>query len=71
MDGNQFRTLGALSSALKKIRALLWIEDVDLILAQGPDVICARLHAFMLFESTLKLGRYTITWHWLCLIGMV
>ena len=26
---------------------------MDLILAQGPDVICARLDAFMQFESTL------------------
>ena len=39
--------------ALEKLRALVGNEQVDLILAQGPDVICARLDAFMQFESTV------------------
>ena len=39
--------------ALEKLRALVGNEQVDLILAQGPDVIHARLDAFMQFESTL------------------
>ena len=38
--------------ALEKLRALVGNEQVDLILAQGPDVIRARLDAFMQFEST-------------------
>ena len=29
--------------ALEKLRALVGSEQVDLILAQGPDVICARM----------------------------
>ena len=39
--------------ALEKLRALVRNEQVDLILAQGPDAIRARLDAFMQFESTL------------------
>ena len=39
--------------ALEKLRALFGNEQVDLILAQGPDVIRARLDAFMQFGSTL------------------
>ena len=39
--------------ALEKLRALVGNEQVDLILAQGLDVIRARLDAFMEFESTL------------------
>ena len=39
--------------ALEKLRALVGKEQVDLILAQGPDVIRARLDAFTQFESTL------------------
>ena len=39
--------------ALEKLRALVGNGQVDLILAQGPDVIRARLDAFMQFESTL------------------
>ena len=39
---------------LKKHRALVGNEQVDLILAQGPDVIRARLDALMQFESTLN-----------------
>ena len=39
--------------ALEKLRALVGNEQVDLILAQGPDVIRPRLDAFMQFESTL------------------
>ena len=38
---------------LEKLRALVGNEQVDLILAQGPDVIRTRLDAFMHFESTL------------------
>ena len=38
--------------ALKNLRALVGNKQVDLILAQGPDVIRARLDAFMQFEST-------------------
>ena len=38
--------------ALEKLRALVGNEQVDLILAQGPEVIRARLDAFMQFEST-------------------
>ena len=38
---------------LEKLRALVENEQVDLILAQGPDVIRARFDAFMQFESTL------------------
>ena len=39
--------------ALKKLRVLLGNEQVDLILAQGLDVIRARLDAFMQCNSTL------------------
>ena len=39
--------------ALEKLRALVENEQVDLILAQGNDVICAHLDAFMQFKSTL------------------
>ena len=39
--------------ALEKLRALVGKERVDLILAQGPDVIRARFDTFMQFESTL------------------
>ena len=31
---------------LEKLRTLVGNEKVDLFLAQGPDVICARLDAF-------------------------
>ena len=40
--------------ALEKLRVLVGNERVDLILAQGPDVIRARLDALMQFESTLN-----------------
>ena len=40
-------------SALEKLKALIGNEQVDIILAQGPDVLRARLAAFMQFESTL------------------
>ena len=33
--------------ALKKLRALVGNEQVDIILAQGPDVIRTRFDAFM------------------------
>uniref|UniRef100_M4BJG2 Uncharacterized protein n=1 Tax=Hyaloperonospora arabidopsidis (strain Emoy2) TaxID=559515 RepID=M4BJG2_HYAAE len=39
--------------ALEKLTVLVGNEQVDLILAQGPDVIRARLDAFIQFESTL------------------
>ena len=39
--------------ALEKLRALVGNEQANLILAQSPDVICARPNAFMQFESTL------------------
>ena len=39
--------------ALEKLRALVGNEQVSIILAQGPDVIRARLDTFMQFESTL------------------
>ena len=39
--------------ALEKLRALVGNEQVDLILAQGPDVIRVRLDAFMQFNSTM------------------
>ena len=39
--------------ALKKLRALVGNKQVDLILAQCPDVIRARLDALMQFESSL------------------
>ena len=54
---------------LKKVRALVGNEQVDLILAQGPDVIRASLDAFMQL-SPLWLGKYTTIWHRLCLLGM-
>ena len=38
---------------LEKLRALVGNEKVELILTQGPDVIRARLDAFMQFKSTL------------------
>ena len=55
--------------ALEKLRALVGNEQVDLILAQGPEVIRARLDAFMQFESTL-IGQYTTIRYRLCLLGM-
>ena len=39
--------------ALEKLRVLVGNEQVSIILAQGLDVIRARLDAFMQFESTL------------------
>ena len=44
---------GAQGLALGKLRALFGNEHVDLILAQGLDVIRARLDAFMQCNSTL------------------
>ena len=38
--------------ALEKLKVLVGNEQVDLFLAQGPDVIRARLDAFMQLEST-------------------
>ena len=43
----------AQGSALEKLRAIVGNEQVDLTLAQGPDVIRPRLDAFVQFESTL------------------
>ena len=40
--------------ALEKLIALVGNEQVDLILAQGPDVIRARLDTFIQFDSTLN-----------------
>ena len=39
--------------ALEKLRALVGNAQVDLILAIGPDMISARLNAFMPSEPTL------------------
>ena len=39
--------------ALEKLRVLVGNEQVSIILAQGLDVIRARLDAFMQFEFTL------------------
>ena len=39
--------------ALDKLKALVGNEQVEYILAQGPDVLRARLDAFTHFESTL------------------
>ena len=36
-----------------KSKALIGIEQMDNILSQGPEVLSARLTAFMDFESTL------------------
>ena len=39
--------------ALDKLRALIGDEQIDLIVAQGPEVLKARLQAFIQFEATL------------------
>ena len=39
--------------ALDKIRALIGVEQINHIVAQGPEVLNARLEAFMQFEATL------------------
>ena len=39
--------------ALEKLRALVGNKQVDLILAQGPDLVRARLEALMQFDSAL------------------
>ena len=55
--------------ALEKLKALVGDEQVDYILAQGPDVLHARLAAFMHFESTL-IGQVHDHWRRLCRRGM-
>ena len=40
--------------SLEKLRALVGSEQMDLIIAQGPDVIHARLVAFMQYEFDLN-----------------
>ena len=39
--------------ALDKLTALIGVDQIDQIMAQGPDVLIARLEAFMRFEATL------------------
>ena len=39
--------------ALNKLRALIGVEQINHIVAQGPEVLNARLEAFMQFEATL------------------
>ena len=39
--------------ALDKLRALICVEQIDHIVAQGPEVLNTRLEAFMQFEATL------------------
>ena len=39
--------------ALDKLTALVGVDQVDQIVAQGPGVLTARLEAFMRFEATL------------------
>ena len=39
--------------ALDKIRVLIGIEQINHIVAQGPEVLNARLEAFMQFEATI------------------
>ena len=39
--------------ALDKLRALIGDDQIDHIVAQGPEVLKARLQAFMQFEATL------------------
>ena len=39
--------------ALDKLKALIGVEQIDHIVAQGPEVFNARLEAFMKFEATL------------------
>ena len=36
-----------------KLRALIGVNQIDHIVALGPEVLNARLEAFMQFESTL------------------
>ena len=40
-------------SALEKLKALVGNEQVGIILEQGPEVLCARLVAFMQLEFIL------------------
>ena len=39
--------------ALDKLRALIGIDQIDHVVAQGPEVLNARLKTFMQFEATL------------------
>ena len=39
--------------ALDKLAALIGVDQIDQIMAQGPDVLIARLEAFMRYEATL------------------
>ena len=41
------------ASRFDKPRALISVEKIDHIVAQGPEVLNARLEAFMQFEATL------------------
>ena len=42
---------------LDKLRALIGIEQTDLIVAQGPEVLNTRLKSFMQFVATL-IGQF-------------
>ena len=55
--------------ALENLEALVGNEQVDLILAQGPDVIRARLDALMQFEST-SIGKVHDHLASACLLGL-
>ena len=52
-DGNNDKRFHGPTTNIGEIRALVGNEQVDLILAQGPDLIRTHLDAFMQFESTL------------------
>ena len=39
--------------ALDSLTALVRIEQIDLIVAQDPRMLCARLEAFVRYEPTL------------------
>ena len=43
----------AQQAALAKLSALLGAEHIDLLISQGPEVLTARINAFMQYEATL------------------
>ena len=53
---------GAQRLALDKLRALIGVEQIDHIVAQGPEVLNARLEAFMRYEAAL-IGQVHNMWH--------
>ena len=46
----------AQQAALAKLSALLGAEHIDLLISQGPEVLTARINAFMQYEAAIILA---------------